>query len=197
MLHDIKKTTLTLAMLVTVMAAATAVQAGDIKPLHHDCIVGNHTADAFALNNFPTPTVNVAGAPDNRGGGGALAAGATADVIRYTCPANGSFEYQVRDKSASNATDVRVFGRRITAPIVNGGTWTDATSPGGAYGALTGWSGHSIINSTAAASTFEVRVSKVNGTAQRNYELCMVCWSGANGTGSTTNPTGQAYQQNQ
>jgi hypothetical protein len=197
---DLMKSTLTLFFLLTAMSAAA--QAGDIKPLHGLCYVGNHTADGSvpALNNFPTPTINFPGVPDHRGGSGALAAGATADVIRYTCPANGSFEYQVRDKSASSATDVRVFARRITAPIVNGGTWTDAASGTATdvYGNISNnWSGHSYLNSTTVVSTFEVRINKINGTAQRNYELCLSCYSGANGTGVVLNPIGQTYIQNQ
>jgi hypothetical protein len=86
MLHQMKKTTLTIAILLTGMAAATA-QAGDIKPLHHVC-----TANSAA--NYS----------------GSLAAGNTADIRRFTCPVgtSGSFEYRVRDiNSPDVATDAR------------------------------------------------------------------------------------------
>jgi hypothetical protein len=194
MLHDMKKTTLTLAILVTGMAAATA-QAGDIRPLHHDCFNAN-------IANWPKPSAN---GPANTGGGsGALgvAAGAT-DIIRFTCPVGfrAPFEYRVRTKNARwvRAYTIAPWPATSTSDLWWGAPHNDLSlvAISNAYGNTSNLLGSHTDKFVPlnAAGQVEIRVSKTGGlaTSTRNYELCVSCESPA---GAAAQPTG-AYLQNQ
>lgn len=185
MINKSVKNAATFAFLLTGMAAASMVQAGDIKPLHHSCYAGNAI-------NWPKPTG--AGSPTGvgtslnilHGGSGALAAGATSDIIRFTCPAaqQGSFEINVRDKGVGNvATNVRA-AHQPAGPSI-----TDATGADLVWG--------SVATKNGPLATWDVKIDKPGGTAARSYELCVQCYSGANETGTTAQPTGAVYTQNQ
>jgi hypothetical protein len=187
MLHDMKKTTLTIAMLLTGIAAATA-QAGDIQPLHHSCYNANAA-------NFPKPST--AGPANTGGGSGVLGAavGAT-DKLRFTCPVGyrSSFEGTVRTKSANW---VRAVFVGLTSATEEDWQWN--TSPAvsskndfllsptvsNAFGNSTaaGNPASVVFVTPTAGGTVDVTVTKLLTTnVGRTYELCVQCES-ATGVG--------------
>ncbi len=178
------RNTLTFALMLTGMAA-TAVQAGDIKPLHHTCYQGNAI-------NWPKPVV--AGSPaglvngtNAQGGSGVIAAGATTkDQLRFTCPAGTkSFELNIRSKTAGQNA------RAAHMPVATGPSITDAT------GGNTVWGSVATKNKAAGATTWDVQVDRASGSAALNYEMCVACYSAINEGGTLSQPSSASYLLNQ
>jgi hypothetical protein len=211
MIIEMKKTTLTLAMLLTGMAASTAVQAGDIKPLHHDCYMGNSI-------NWPKPSTGPSGlvnGTNTQGGSGSLLTGfPKVDLIDFTCPVNrrGSFEINVRKKT-TGYSNLSPYNTGVKATILTyplaigslpfvqdnwGGNAIWDQNPGTVAATID--QGVQTVNQGGAA-TVRVRVEKVGpgiaSTPQRNYELCVQCYQNPNEGGLTAQPSSATYFQNQ
>jgi hypothetical protein len=212
------RNTLTFALMLTGMAAATA-QAGDIKPLHHACYAGNSI-------NWPKPVG--AGSPGGvgtsinpaHGGSGALGAAVGAfDEIRFVCPAGtNSFEINVRNKLQNTLTPDRVVRATFAPPAptapytfvggissirdvyrlaVDALRWNQAAANGLDTGPAT--ISLPVANWPAGQTLYDVRVDKVGGGTNqiRQYELCVACYSGENETGVQSQPTSASYLTNQ
>lgn len=198
------RNTLTFALMLTGMAAATAAQAGDIKPLHHACYMGNSI-------NWPKPSTGPSGAvngTNTQGGSGSLLVGnPKVDLIDFTCPVNrrGSFEINVRKKSPSGDAANGVKATILTYPLATGSlpfvqdNWGGNAiwdqNPGTLSNTLD--QGVQTVNQGGVA-TVRVRVEKMGtGTPQRDYELCVQCYQNPNEGGLTAQPSSATYFQNQ
>lgn len=116
--------------------------------------------------------------PNSSTNGGAIASGAgKKDIIRFFCPANTqSFEINARTKSSGKsvkATHINPAGPSSTSPT--------STATFGAF---------ATQNDPAGRTQWEVEVKNNTNTTLIKYELCVACWTGQNGTGTHSQPTG-------